>query len=61
MMYHNKKEKLLFKEKVESLIRERGGIGEIVWRDNRASTYRGVYEYLMKHPERTLENLGVEE
>lgn len=60
-MYYNKKEKLLFKEKVESLIRERGGIGEIVWRDNRASTYRSVYEYLKKYPEKTLEDFGVEE
>ena len=60
-MYHNKKEKLRLKEKVESLIRERGATGDIVWRDNRASTYREVYEYLKKYPERTLEHFGVEE
>ena len=60
-MYHNKKEKLIFKEKVESLIRERGVTGNIVWRDNRASTYRVVYEFLKKYPEKTLEDFGVEE
>lgn len=59
-MYHNTKEKLLFKERVESLIRERGATGTIVWRDNRASTYRGVYEFLKKYPERTLEDFGVQ-
>jgi hypothetical protein len=60
-MYYNAKEKLRFKERVENLIRERGATGDIVWRDNRASTYRAVYEYLMKYPERTLEDFGVEE
>lgn len=59
-MYHNKKEKLVFKERVESLIRERGATGDIVWRDNRASTYRKVYEFLKKYPEKTLEDFGVE-
>jgi hypothetical protein len=55
----NHKEKILFKQKVESLIRERGATGDIVWRDNRASTYQGVYEFLMKYPEGTLEDFGV--
>ena len=60
-MWGNKKEKLVFKERVESLIRERGATGDIVWRDNLASTYRAVYEYLKKHPEYTFEDFGVEE
>ncbi len=60
-MWGNKKAKLVFKERVESLIRERGGTGEIVWRDNLASTYRAVYEYLKKYPEKTLEDFGVAE
>ena len=60
-MWGNKKAKLVLKERVESLIRERGGTGDIVWRDNLASTYRAVYEYLKKHPDRTFENFGVKE
>ena len=60
-MYYNHKEKFRFKEKVEKMIRERGGTGEIVWRDDLASTYRAVYEYLKKHPEYTFEDFGVEE
>lgn len=44
------------KEQVEALMRERGLVGDIVWRDNRASTYQGVYDWLVKHPEHTLEN-----
>ena len=60
-MYYNHKEKFRFKEKVEKMIRERGATGDIVWRDNRASTYRAVYEYLKKYPERTLEDFGVKQ
>lgn len=44
------------KEQVETLMRERGLVGDIVWRDNRASTYQSVYDWLVKHPEHTLEN-----
>jgi hypothetical protein len=49
------------KERVESMLRERGLTGDIIWRDNRKSTYQQVYDWLMKHPERTLEHFGVEE
>ena len=48
------------KERVEALLRERGLVGDIVWRDNRASTYQQVYDWVMKHPERTYEHFGVE-
>lgn len=44
------------KTKVEELMRNRGMIGDIMWRDNRKSTYQSVYDYLMKHPEYTFEN-----
>lgn len=43
------------KERVETLMRERGATGYIIWRDNRRSTYQGVYDWLMKHPEYTFE------
>ena len=43
------------KEKVETLMRERGATYDIVWRDNRKSTYQQVYDYLMKHPELRLD------
>ena len=48
------------KERVEALLRERGLVGAIVWRDNRASTYQQVYDWVMKYPERTYEHFGVE-
>ena len=44
------------KTKVEELMRNRGMIGEIVWRDNRKSTYQSVYDYLMKHPDYKFED-----
>lgn len=59
-MKRSTKEKLSLKEKVENLVRARGAMGDIIWRDNRASTYQSVYDYLMKYPERTLECIGVE-
>lgn len=49
------------KQRVEALIRERGMVGNIVWRDNRASTYQQVYDYLINRPEFTLEHFGVEQ
>ena len=49
------------REQVEAVMRERGMTGDIVWRDNRASTYQQVYDWLMKHPERTLENFDRKE
>jgi hypothetical protein len=49
------------KERVEALLRERGLTSDIIWRDNRKSTYQQVYDWLMKHPERTLEHFGVTE
>ena len=42
------------KEQVERVMRERGLVGDIIWRDNRASTYQQVYDYLMKYPTLTL-------
>ena len=33
-----------------------GTVNGNVWSDNRASTYQGVYDWLVKHPEHTLEN-----
>lgn len=44
---------MIDKKTVEALLRERGipDDKKILWRDNRASTYKQVYDYLMKYPE----------
>jgi hypothetical protein len=34
---------------VEYLLRERGAIDKIIWRDNRKETYQQVYDYLMSN------------
>ena len=57
-MRRGTREKLVFKEKVEALIRERSDFGfplGIIWRDEHLSTLQETYDFLVSNPDFTFD------